>query len=114
MSQQVDGLIASQAYEAASLDAPADPDQAVPSFVDTHGSDDAAYRLVERRADVRAALQMLDERDRQVIEMRFGEELTQGEIARRIGLSQMQVSRILRSVLHDLNDRVETAPAAPR
>ncbi len=108
----LDGLIASQAYETASLDAPADEDRPVRTFADSRGAEDPAYSLVERRADVRAALETLEEGDRQVLRMRFGEELTQTEIGRRIGISQIQVSRVLRSVLHDLHDRVEGDPPA--
>ncbi|WP_121833787.1 sigma-70 family RNA polymerase sigma factor, partial [Streptomyces sp. S1] len=51
---------------------------------------------------LRPLLDRLDERDRRILSLRFGEELTQAEIGRRIGLSQMQVSRLLTRVLGEL------------
>ncbi|MFC9399313.1 sigma-70 family RNA polymerase sigma factor, partial [Streptomyces sp. NPDC057027] len=49
-------------------------------------------------------LSRLDGRDRRILELRFGEELTQAEIGDRIGLSQMHVSRLLTRILHELRD----------
>jgi RNA polymerase sigma-B factor len=53
------------------------------------------------------ALRVLTERQRLVLRLRFADELTQGQIAERIGLSQMQISRILRSVLEGLRDSLQ-------
>ncbi|MFC8589521.1 sigma-70 family RNA polymerase sigma factor, partial [Streptomyces sp. NPDC057217] len=61
-----------------------------------------AYELIESLAALRPLLDRLDERDRRILSLRFGEELTQAEIGRRIGLSQMQVSRLLTRVLGEL------------
>lgn len=54
------------------------------------------------RDALRTAIRGLEERERLVIRLRFVDELTQSEIAERIGVSQMQVSRILRKVMDDL------------
>lgn len=109
--QVLDALSALQAYEAGSLDAPVSDEGGAPALVDTLGTEDTTYQLVDRRADVRAALAPLDARSRQVLSMRFGEQLSQRQIGQRIGVSQMQVSRILRSVLDDLHYRVEADTA---
>ncbi|MBY8819895.1 sigma-70 family RNA polymerase sigma factor, partial [Streptomyces cinereoruber] len=61
-----------------------------------------AYELIESLIALRPLLDRLDERDRHILELRFGEELTQAEIGRRIGLSQMHVSRLLTRILGDL------------
>ena len=52
---------------------------------------------------------MLDERDRKVLYLRFVEDLTQTEIAKRIGVSQMQVSRLIRRALQRLSERAAGA-----
>ncbi|MEN0069722.1 MAG: sigma-70 family RNA polymerase sigma factor [Propionicimonas sp.] len=81
-----------------SLEAPAHPDAST-SFGDSlAGGGELITELVER-LDLRRALASLPPRDRQVLKWRFEEECTQSEIARRLGVSQMQVSRIIRRLL---------------
>ncbi|MFE7517456.1 sigma-70 family RNA polymerase sigma factor, partial [Streptomyces sp. NPDC057540] len=60
----------------------------------------------------RPLLARLGDRDRRILELRFGQELTQAEIGDRIGLSQMHVSRLLTRILGDLRDGLlQDAPA---
>jgi RNA polymerase sigma-B factor len=66
------------------------------------GSADEAMSRLEDRLDLGARLDQLDARSRRVIVMRFGLELSQREIAARLGISQMHVSRLMRSGLADL------------
>ncbi|MFE5733229.1 sigma-70 family RNA polymerase sigma factor, partial [Streptomyces sp. NPDC056528] len=54
-----------------------------------------------------------DARDRHILSLRFGEELTQAEIGRRIGLSQMQVSRLLTRILGELRAALLEDGSAP-
>jgi RNA polymerase sigma-B factor len=101
--QVIDALQASQAYETLSLDAPrpgADDDAI--SYGDSLGEDDERYELVELDATVVAALKHIPSRERAMLRMRFVEDLTQTEIAQRVGISQMQVSRLLRRSLSQL------------
>jgi RNA polymerase sigma-B factor len=101
--QVIDALQAGQAYEALSLDAPrpgAEDDSM--SYGDSIGENDERYELVELDATVVAALKHLPARERAMLHMRFVEELTQTEIAQRVGISQMQVSRLLRRSLSQL------------
>ena len=51
---------------------------------------------------LRAALAKMPERDRLILRMRYAEDMTQAQIAQRIGISQMQVSRLLRRSLERL------------
>jgi RNA polymerase sigma-B factor len=100
----LDALQAGQAYEAVPLDAPAgsaDGDQGV-THLDTLGAEDERYGWVELDATVAVALKSLPARERAIIRLRFIEELSQAEIAHRIGISQMQVSRLLRRSLQQL------------
>jgi RNA polymerase sigma-B factor len=61
---------------------------------------------VEYGAAIAPALKQISERDRKVLHLRFVEDLTQSEIAERVGVSQMHVSRILRSTLDFLREQV--------
>ncbi len=98
-----EALAATQAHETCSLDAPRrGEDGANGSYAETLGGEDERLDLVEYEATLRAALAQLSERDRQILRMRYVEELTQSEIAERIGISQMQVSRLLRRSLERL------------
>lgn len=101
----LDALSAKEAYAAQSLDGPASTEEdGVGSLGDTLGAEDASYELIEARMVVAGALPSLSERDRHVLRMRFVEEMTQSEIAAQIGISQMQVSRVLRRSLEQVRD----------
>jgi RNA polymerase sigma-B factor len=99
----IDAMQAIQAYESLSLDAPRPgaTDEAT-SYGDAMGEEDARYELVELDATVSAVMGRVPQRERQILHMRFVEDLTQTEIAERIGISQMQVSRLLRRSLDQL------------
>ncbi len=70
------------------------------------GSEDGGYELVEGRIALDAALPYLDERERLVLRLRFAEDMTQSQIAERIGHSQMHVSRILRRALNRIREQI--------
>jgi RNA polymerase sigma-B factor len=106
LEQALEALQAGTAYSAVSLDAPSgtaeDGDRTV---ADTIGYDDTRIGRAEQVATLRSLREVLDDRDRQVLYLRFVEDLTQTEIAKRIGVSQMQVSRLIRRALQRLGDR---------
>jgi RNA polymerase sigma factor (sigma-70 family) len=77
------------------------------------GTDDPGFELVEDRATLDATANILDETEREVLRLRFGEDLTQSRIAERVGYSQMHVSRILRRALGKLRDAAALDGAAP-
>ena len=62
---------------------------------------------------VRTALQRLAPRDRELVELRFTRDMTQAEIAEAMGLSAMQVSRLLRRILDELREQLEPADLRP-
>jgi RNA polymerase sigma-B factor len=70
------------------------------------GVDPQIDHITDREA-VRCLIAGLPEREREVLHMRFFESMTQSQIAERIGVSQMQVSRILASTLTSLRDQLE-------
>jgi RNA polymerase sigma-B factor len=114
VEEVIDALQAIRAYETVSLDAPrgGGEDDVVP-YGDTIGRDDERYELVELDATVSTALGHLPARDRLVLQLRFVEDLTQTEIAEKVGISQMQVSRLLRRSLDQLRALTD-APSKAR
>ena len=110
MSQEevLDGLQTAEAYGAVSLDAPlSSEDDEQSSRMDALGEDDRRLGLVDDHATIFAAARHLPTREREILYLRFGEDLTQSEIADRVGVSQMQVSRLLRRSLHRLRELTE-------
>jgi RNA polymerase sigma-B factor len=98
--QVLDAMEAMGAYRATSLDAPRSAREDEPeSMADSLGSADAGFDRAEARAELAPLFSRISERERVVLELRFGEDLTQAEIGERIGVSQMQVSRLIRQAL---------------
>jgi RNA polymerase sigma-B factor len=96
-----------------SLDAPPvgeDPEAA--SGAEWVGRPDGNFDLVEDRFAMESVLPVLGEREREVLRLRFVEELPQTEIAMRIGCSQMHISRLLRRSLDKLRDAAESEGSA--
>ncbi|HKP91570.1 MAG TPA: SigB/SigF/SigG family RNA polymerase sigma factor [Thermoleophilaceae bacterium] len=106
----VEALGASSAYEAESLDTrtTSDGDEREP-LVARLGSEDSGYTLVEYGVSMQPALAELSAQESAIVAMRFFEDLTQAEIARRIGISQMQVSRVLRRAVDQLHHATQAA-----
>lgn len=94
------------ARTAGSIDQPigGSSDEGAASVAATLGGEDDNFDRTEIKLSMRRLLENLDERDRQIVEMRFYEELTQQEIADRMGISQMHVSRLLRAALAQLRE----------
>ena len=109
--QVLDALQAIQAYESLSLDAPRPgaEDEGV-SYGDSIGGEDERYELIELDATVVAALEHIPARERAMLHMRFVQDMTQTEIAARVGLSQMQISRLLRRSLDQLRALTRDSP----
>jgi RNA polymerase sigma-B factor len=101
----LDGLQTAEAYDAVSLDAPLQNDaDGSTSRLEAIGNEDDRLELVNVQATIFAAAKHLPQRERQILFLRFNEDLTQTEIAERVGVSQMQVSRLLRKSLQRLRD----------
>lgn len=96
----LDGIEANHARRTHSLDAPSSQDAASPTVIETLGGTDPGYDRVE--AEAAAAEAGLDEREWRVLRMRFVDQLPQHEIGIKLGVSQMQISRISRHALGKL------------
>jgi RNA polymerase sigma-B factor len=101
----LEAIGASEARRTLSLDAPRrrEDDDLAPT-IETVGGDDPGYDRVE--ADLAATGAGLSDRERSILEMRFGQNMTQSEIGEVLGVSQMQVSRLMRRALRKLLESV--------
>ena len=101
----LDALETAAAHHSASLDAPReDRDDESGSLVDVFGQEDPRYEIVEETTTISVAARELSARERRVLALRFAGDMTQTQIADEIGVSQMQVSRILRCALARLRE----------
>jgi RNA polymerase sigma-B factor len=99
----LEGLEASSAYRSASLDeALAGDDEGGGTAIEILGEVDAALDQVEYRESIRPLLARLPDRERTIVMLRFFGNMTQTQIAQRIGISQMHVSRLLSQTLAQL------------
>ena len=100
---------AGQAYDAVSLDARRSTgDSDSDTFADSLGEEDDRFDLIEYGATIAPTLKALPKRDQLVLHLRFAEDMTQSQIAERIGVSQMQVSRLIRRALARLRAAAES------
>jgi RNA polymerase sigma-B factor len=103
----LEALEAATAYDSVSLEAPRTTDEDSEGVVDRLGAEDPGYEMAEYSATLAPELRALPERDRRVLHLRFVEDLTQSEIAERIGVSQMHVSRLIRAALAKLRSGID-------
>jgi RNA polymerase sigma-B factor len=106
----VEALGASGCFAPVSLDAPVGADEE--SLTDRLGGDDAGFDLAEARAVLAPLLARLTPRERKIVEMRFFRGCTQSEIGREIGVTQMQVSRLLTRLIARMREELELTLAA--
>jgi RNA polymerase sigma-B factor len=105
----LEAMQAGRAYGAASLDAPLGTEEDAGTLSDVIGGDDARLEHAEDVVALGSLKELLDDRDRNVLHLRFVEDLTQTQIADRMGCSQMQVSRLLRRAIDRLGDEASGA-----
>jgi RNA polymerase sigma-B factor len=113
----LEALEASGAYRATSLSTPrGNEDEAGETLGDTVGTSEEGFGLAENRATLEQLMRAVTPREREVLRLRFEEDLTQAEIGERIGVSQMQVSRIIRQSIARLRTVARTGgeDAPPR
>lgn len=110
----IEGLVAANGHTSNSLDAPqterTDGRTEGNSLAETMGAEEPALERVEDIQTLAPLLERLSDRERRMLSMRFGEELTQAQIGAALGISQMQVSRLLTRVLAHLRASMLTDP----
>ncbi|NED82608.1 RNA polymerase sigma factor SigF [Streptomyces sp. SID11233] len=101
----IEGLVAANGYSAGSLDSPSaetDSGSDQRSFAEMIGEADPGMETVENLHTLAPLLEQLDERERSIVRMRFGQEMTQSQIGAELGVSQMHVSRLLARIVKQL------------
>ncbi len=105
--QVLDAREAAGAYRAVSLDRPRDDADAGDEVADVIGVEEPGYHLADEAATVEHLMSVLSDREREVLRLRFAEDLTQSEIGARLGLSQMHISRLIRCAIAQLRQAAE-------
>lgn len=102
----LEGLEAANAYSTISLDAPdnGDDDDGAPAVADSIGEPDEGLAGVEYRESLKPMLDGLPQREKRILLLRFFGNMTQSQIATKLGISQMHVSRLLSRTLHQLRE----------
>ena len=105
----IEGLVAGSSYNTLSIDSggSGSGDEEARAIADTLGDVDTGLERIENREALRPILEALPERERTVLVLRFFDSMTQTQIAERVGISQMHVSRLLAKSLARLRDELE-------
>ncbi|MFF3071917.1 sigma-70 family RNA polymerase sigma factor [Kitasatospora sp. NPDC057904] len=113
VEQATEGLVAGRVYRPNSLDAlrDKDTDETGSALLDRLGTCDPGIELADFRTAVRPLLAHLPEREQTILKLRFWDGCTQSQIADRIGVSQMHVSRLLTAVLTRLREQLDDRDA---
>lgn len=108
VDEVLEAMESSSAYSSVSLETPsgADDDD-TPSVIDRYATEDSDLAFTDDRIIIEEALASFSPRERDVIEMRFLKGMTQIEIAEKLGISQVQVSRLLRRTLKKIQDKID-------
>jgi RNA polymerase sigma-B factor len=108
IDEVLEALETAGAHHSVSLDAPhTDDDGSAGTLASSFGEEDGRFELIDEGLTIATAAKQLPVHERRVLHLRFVQDLTQTQIAERIGVSQMQVSRILRHALGRLEDLVK-------
>ncbi|MCX2180618.1 SigB/SigF/SigG family RNA polymerase sigma factor [Streptomyces sp. SKN60] len=98
-----EGELAARGYTARSLDVAFSEDDDAPPLVSRRlAAPEPSYDLIEDLTALKPLIARMGERDRRILSLRFGQELTQAQIGERLGLSQMHISRLLTRILDEL------------
>ncbi|MDS1112906.1 SigB/SigF/SigG family RNA polymerase sigma factor [Gordonia westfalica] len=106
VDEVIEGMVARSAYTASSIDAEAGSSTDGWTLADTLGDEDERLDMVEEFVTLQPALARLTERERTILTLRFFRSMSQSEIARQVGISQMHVSRLLTRILETLREEV--------
>lgn len=108
----VEGLIAGSSYSTLSIDSYGRGNEDGAGLADVVGEIDHDLEQIENRELLRQLLATLPQRERAVLMMRFFESMTQTQIAERVGISQMHVSRLLARSLDRIREQLAAAEVA--
>jgi len=103
----VEALESGRAYSSVSIFTGGGEDEESGGLLDTLGAEEEAYEIFEQRRLLAPAMERLEPRERLILHLRFFEGMTQTEVAARVGISQMHVSRLIRKSIDNLRQFME-------
>lgn len=107
VDEVLEAMESSGAYSSVSLETSSSDEEDAPSIIDRYASEDEALDSADDRMVTEDTIRDFSPREQEVIRMRFLEGLTQVEIAQRLGVSQVQVSRLLRRTLKRIQEKID-------
>ncbi|WP_303131716.1 SigB/SigF/SigG family RNA polymerase sigma factor [uncultured Olsenella sp.] len=108
VDEVLEAMESSSAYSSVSLEAPSSGgDDDSPSVLDHYASEDEELASSDDRMVIEDTIRDFSPREQEIIRMRFIDGLTQVEIAKRLGISQVQVSRLLRRTLKKVQEKID-------
>ena len=107
VDEVLEAMESSGAYSSVPLEAGSSDEEDAPAIIDHYASVDENLAASDDRMVIEDTIRDFSPREREVIRMRFVEGLTQVEIAKRLGVSQVQVSRLLRRTLKKVQDKID-------
>jgi len=107
LEQVLEAREAAAAHRAESLDRPCSDDEDAARIADTLGAPEPGYLQAEQAATLETMMSILSDREREILRLRFAEDLTQSEIGQRVGMSQMHISRLLRGAVTRLRETAQ-------
>lgn len=107
VDEVLEAMESSGAYTAVPLEAGTDTEDDTPSVIDRYAAEDADLISSDDRMVLEDAIRDFSKREQDIIRMRFAEGMTQVEIADQLGVSQVQVSRLLRRTLQRLQEKID-------
>ena len=107
VEEVLEAMESSSAYSSVPLEAGGSDDDDAPAVIDHYASVDQDLAASDDRMVIEDTIKEFSPREQEVIRMRFNDNLTQVEIAKRLGVSQVQVSRLLRRTLRKIQDKID-------
>ncbi|WP_288714679.1 sigma-70 family RNA polymerase sigma factor, partial [uncultured Parolsenella sp.] len=107
VDEVLEAMESSSAYSSVPLEGGNNEDEDAPAVIDHYASVDQDLAASDDRMVIEDTIREFSPREQEVVRMRFDEGLTQVEIAKRLGISQVQVSRLLRRTLKKLQDKID-------
>lgn len=105
VEEVLEAMESSSAYSSVPLEGGGDDDEA-PSVIDQYASEDSELNATDDRMLLEGIIRDFSSREKDIIRMRFEDGLTQSEIAEQMGISQVQVSRLLRRTLARIHEKI--------
>jgi RNA polymerase sigma-B factor len=110
----LEAMEASHAFHARPIEAPDADGEPASDYLVALGRRDSGFELAELGAAVQPVVKDLPDREREILRLRFIEDLTQSQIAERVGISQMHVSRLIRGTVAALRDAADEGAVGPK